>query len=357
MDSKVALQNAASQAQQVAAHSSQISSKGACTQCRHENEEGVAFCEECGYPLMTKTPCPFCGTHMFGKKNICEFCGEWLLEGKCRFCEADIEERQTFCSECGNQNAEIRCPSCGEDSSFEVCINCGTPLTAAAKNIFAGQALEGLTFPYQNGTTSDSPMVDDKTVKLAETEIDELRKIKAYKAKEVSHVVTQTNKRLGSVSLFSDRQRESIDQLGDVADTELKRQEEERRLQEEERRRKEEEEKHRQDQLEKKALMAKAEGTLYVKALNATITVKNEDGIVDDKYWLWVNDKKIGHVSYSTGGQVAFSVKLNEGVNLVELRFDKASGVGTVASITIGPNNQKRRYGGSGNHLWMVIAQ
>lgn len=103
--------------------------------------------------------------------------------------------------------------------------------------------------------------------------------------------------------------------------------------------------------------MGKSEGTLYVKTLDVTITVKNEDGITDDKFWLWVNDAKVGYIGYSTGGRVLFPAQFTEGINLVELRFDQSSGVGTCASITIDPDGQKRRYGGSGNHLWMVIAK
>lgn len=51
-----------------------------CSQCHYVNDANVAFCAECGQSLQKKTPCPFCGILMHGKQNICEFCGEWLLE-------------------------------------------------------------------------------------------------------------------------------------------------------------------------------------------------------------------------------------------------------------------------------------
>jgi len=79
--------------------------------------------------------CPKCGGFVFENADICESCGEWLLEGKCKFCYADVEEGQKFCSECGNNPEGVLCPSCNEWGHFDFCKNCKIPLTEKAKEM------------------------------------------------------------------------------------------------------------------------------------------------------------------------------------------------------------------------------
>lgn len=206
-------------------HTEDSAIMNACPQCKHVNDASAAFCAECGQPVQIKTPCQFCGTPMYGKQNICEFCGEWLLEGKCRFCEADIDEGQLYCSDCGNLQKSIQCPGCGKDSGFEVCLNCGTPLTPTAKEFFAGlpASLSGVLSASSVTTASHEPSAAPKLASPDQN--DELLALKEYKEKLSPSLSDHSTfvKPRKSATLFNDSQKDSIKNLDQEAVVEQRR--------------------------------------------------------------------------------------------------------------------------------------
>ena len=77
--------------------------------------------------------CSSCGTVVSASADICENCGQWLLEGKCCFCYAEVKPGQKFCRECGNPPTGITCPQCNTLSKFDFCPTCSTPLSKRSK--------------------------------------------------------------------------------------------------------------------------------------------------------------------------------------------------------------------------------
>lgn len=217
-----------------------------CPNCHSINETDAKFCAECGYDFTGGGRCPKCGAKIISPNaDICEVCGEWLLEGKCKFCYADLEEGVTFCAECGNPVAGIVCPQCGKLSYFDFCKYCNTPLTAMAQKMIE----KVKNFPQEQVEKFSSNqearayfmaqkflMVGVEIEVAKQDKTDEMVKLKEYIAK------VEKKEKKAYTPLFSEKQREAIKAGGKIAANEIERQEEERRRQEEERRRREEEE-------------------------------------------------------------------------------------------------------------------
>ena len=105
---------------------------GICPNCHVEIPEEALFCPECGHP-MKQHVCPKCGAPASPTADICQVCGAWLLEGKCKFCYADLSSDDAlFCPECGKPKTGIPCPHCGALSIFDFCSKCGKPVTEEA---------------------------------------------------------------------------------------------------------------------------------------------------------------------------------------------------------------------------------
>lgn len=315
-----------------------------CPNCHTINELEAKFCAECGYNFEEFKPCPHCGKKIEKNADICKFCGEWILEGKCKFCYADIEEGAVYCGECGSLLKEITCPKCGKLSYFEFCEYCGTPLTPRAEKAFENIKYETKEFKGLNLFENlNSLEVEDNISKDKE-----LVRMKEYIEK------IKNKKKKTFTPLFSDKKKKSIMKIGTKADEEIIRQKEERRKKEEERKRQEEVRKKQEEEIKKKLIEKyRKQGTIFLSTEKAIITVKNEDGIDDDTFWLYINDKKIGYIEYPTGGSIFYNVNLKKGINKIELKLCCKSGIGTVASINI--IGFKEMFGGSINHIWMVI--
>ncbi|MBL7737569.1 MAG: hypothetical protein JNL51_19065 [Chitinophagaceae bacterium] len=88
--------------------------------------------EQVGTHDQPVSQCPSCSTPVKPGADICESCGQWLLEGKCNFCYADFKRDQKFCSACGNPPAGITCKNCGTLSHFDFCPKCNTALSKKA---------------------------------------------------------------------------------------------------------------------------------------------------------------------------------------------------------------------------------
>jgi chemotaxis protein histidine kinase CheA len=109
----------------------------ACPRCGTLMPAGALYCGECGCDLRHPAFCPACGAATKPTGDICEACGTWLLEGKCKFCYEPLPPGATFCPVCGNGRDGITCPDCGTLSIFDFCPKCGKALSD-----FACQALE-----------------------------------------------------------------------------------------------------------------------------------------------------------------------------------------------------------------------
>lgn len=241
----------------------------ACPCCDSYNELSSRFCEECGHSLLLHKKCPKCGVAVHCDADICEACGEWLLKGQCMYCYSTISENETYCGECGNPVEGLICPKCHRLSHFDFCSYCHVPLSRQAKEMAVLKAndpaieelanlFQEMAGTIQSADTSHSELspakfgiIEQQTTDIA----DELIRMKVYregllnKGKETSSLQVK--------SIFSDNQKERINDLNlDIfqeeerhrLEEERRRQEEERRRQEEERKRREEEERLRQEE-------------------------------------------------------------------------------------------------------------
>lgn len=222
-----------------------------CPNCHSINDIGAQYCADCGYDFTGVKKCPKCGAKIISPNaDICEVCGEWLLEGKCKFCYADLEEGAVYCGECGNPVAGIVCPQCGKLSYFDFCKHCNTPLTPTAQKMIEKikKAPHEVVEKFSSNQEArayymaqEYLMIGQEIEVTEQNKSDELIKLKEY-------IEKVEKKEKGTYRLlFSEKQKESIKTIGQAAEEEIKRQEEERRRQEEERRRKEEEERKRQE--------------------------------------------------------------------------------------------------------------
>jgi predicted amidophosphoribosyltransferase len=119
--------------------------------------------------------CSKCGATVFPSADICEVCGEWLLEGQCKFCYAPLEPEAKFCSECGNPVEGIECPQCRRLSYFDFCKDCNIPLTRQAQEMIEAVKGSGELQSILEALKESSPS------QIAPSEKEELEKMLRYK--------------------------------------------------------------------------------------------------------------------------------------------------------------------------------
>jgi len=76
--------------------------------------------------------CPHCGSTCIATADLCEACGQWLLDGQCRYCYQPFKPGQRFCTHCGNPPEGIVCKQCNVKTHFDVCPTCHSPLSRRA---------------------------------------------------------------------------------------------------------------------------------------------------------------------------------------------------------------------------------
>jgi len=223
-----------------------------CPSCGWGNVSSSSFCAECGTPLGAPDSCPRCKAVTLPDADICEACGNWLVDGKCKFCSAPLSEDQAYCGSCGNPAAGITCQGCGETSFFDFCKTCTRPLSRQAQDSVRRVATDPTQLELAALLTelhasepvaealSNAGMDAPKMVQVAD---DQIRKMKMARA-ALSTFRTSSDGRTAPRALFSDKQRIRISLLGEQVALEEKRQrrEQKRLLEEAQRRRKEEEE-------------------------------------------------------------------------------------------------------------------
>ena len=194
-----------------------------CASCGHSNADSAMFCAECGKSLLAPSTCPECKTATKPGADICEACGTWLLPGQCMFCSAAVGENQAYCGTCGNPVAGIPCPGCGKKSIFDFCRTCAIPLSSqaqqlvlAASNDPAQQEIATLLKELHElqfaAKTADGAGKEPATHKVFVD--DQLAKMKLARAMLSAPSAPQYVKSQ-SKPLFSDQQKQHINQLGD----------------------------------------------------------------------------------------------------------------------------------------------
>lgn len=143
-----------------------------CAHCGTDNEREAKYCSECGERLQAPGKCPSCGAAVLPGADICEACGEWLLEGQCKFCYAFLEEGAQFCAECGNPIAGVVCPKCGRLSYFDFCKHCSIPLTPQAsemiKELQQSEELQALLRELGNAIPPEQAAPQDEELQVLE---------------------------------------------------------------------------------------------------------------------------------------------------------------------------------------------
>ena len=206
-----------------------------CPNCHTINDAEAKFCSQCGYNFISEGRCPKCGAKIISSNaDICEACGEWLLDGKCRFCYAELEEGAKFCSECGNPVEGIVCPNCGMLNHFDFCTNCSTPLTNRAKKMIEKIKNSPQEQPKTFSTNQEARAFYmaqmylnlqqhiKKTDKLDEQ--DELTKLNRYIEK------SEGSKKKTLAPLFSEKQKQNVRESMKMAEDEIEKQKERRKL-------------------------------------------------------------------------------------------------------------------------------
>jgi predicted amidophosphoribosyltransferase len=248
---------------------------GICSGCHAEIPEEALFCPECGLPVKQRA-CPKCGAPASPTADICQVCGTWLLDGKCKFCYADLSSSDAlFCPECGKPRDGIPCPNCGTLSIFDFCSKCGKPVTEEAiaelKHAQAEMANHASSGAQEEKKTFSSNQEARRwfnaqaAAQTAEIEA-ELAKLETSLNSEPEPEDTEEEAPASAPvrkSIFSDKQMASIRKTGaavdEVARKRIEAEEAERKRKEEERKRKEELER----QLRSRAWRCHAYGTLH----------------------------------------------------------------------------------------------
>lgn len=216
-----------------------------CPNCHSINDIDIKFCAECGYDFKGGKKCPKCGAKISSPDaDICEVCGEWILEGKCKFCYADLEEGANYCAECGNPVAGIICPQCGKLSYFDFCKFCDTPLTSFAYKMIEkvksnpDEQVEKFATNQEARAYFMAQKFVDLVADVEKSKEDETNEL--LKMKEYIERVEKKEKQKKCQPLFTEKQKQSILSTGKDAEKEIQKHEEEKRRQEEHRRRQEE---------------------------------------------------------------------------------------------------------------------
>lgn len=105
-----------------------------CPHCGASNDAEAMFCASCGKPLHT-TLCPYCNSEIDPDADYCEVCHRYVRPEVCSFCGAHIGGGEAYCPECGSPRGGIVCPVCRTLNNFAFCKQCGTALTAEAKQL------------------------------------------------------------------------------------------------------------------------------------------------------------------------------------------------------------------------------
>jgi hypothetical protein len=203
-----------------------------CPNCGELNPIDAKFCSECGHSLTGRKKCPKCNAKVSPKADICEVCGEWLLDGVCKFCYSATEPDQVYCSECGNPVNGLTCPKCGKLSFFDFCKYCNIPLTDQAKQAMDEAKKDPEFMNLLDIIESEKPLESE----AHETGASDLLKMKEYYSKQVE-------KKKSSRPLFSDSQKDSIKKMDKRSDDIMRRAEEAKKKAEEENARIEEQKK------------------------------------------------------------------------------------------------------------------
>lgn len=80
--------------------------------------------------------CPHCGATLEEGADYCEVCHHYASLDVCSFCGTRLAPNEAFCHECGNPRKGITCPVCHTVNEFAFCIQCGTPLTVEAQQLY-----------------------------------------------------------------------------------------------------------------------------------------------------------------------------------------------------------------------------
>ena len=117
--------------QQMRAHAAQGIQ---CPYCGTVNEPEAMFCASCGKPIGV-TSCPNCGAEMDPDADFCEVCHHYIRKDVCSYCGAKLTGNEAYCPECGSPRGGLVCPTCHAMNDFAFCKQCGTALTAEAKEL------------------------------------------------------------------------------------------------------------------------------------------------------------------------------------------------------------------------------
>ncbi|MCR6722075.1 MAG: zinc ribbon domain-containing protein [Chitinophagaceae bacterium] len=127
--------------------------------------------------------CPSCNAPTKPGADICEACGTWLLQGKCRFCYAPFKSGQKFCGSCGNPPEGTNCKSCGTFTQFDFCPRCESPVSRRAapflEQLLANPELKKMQQEIQELPSTPSPQSDV----VAKNNIDIQNELEKYFAK------------------------------------------------------------------------------------------------------------------------------------------------------------------------------
>lgn len=105
-----------------------------CPFCGAINDPEAMFCAQCGQPI-SKSSCPFCGSEIDPDADFCEACHHYIRKDICSYCGAHLSGNEAYCPECGSPRGGLVCPTCHTMNDFAFCKQCGTALTAEAKEL------------------------------------------------------------------------------------------------------------------------------------------------------------------------------------------------------------------------------